>query len=576
MNLKMKTSRMKLLAFSLAALPLAALAYASGGAAKADAAAVTAPPAPTLAAPLANIVGMRRLTESQYRNTIADVFGPDIVVSGRFEPIVRPEHGLIAAGARDSSVSPAGLEQYDAMARNIAGQVFGEGHRGQFARCAPADPKAADPACASAVLTPLGRYLFRRPLTTEEQAFYVRLASDTVANAGSFHKGLELSLAAMLTSPQFLYVIETGEADPARPGELRLDNYSRATRLAMLLWDSSPNETLLTAAAQGRLTDERQLQTIAAQMVKSERFEQGVRAFFADMLLFEKFGELSKDPIVYPYFNTEVFNTLPEQMLRTIVDHLVTRDGDYRALFTTNRTFMTRALGPVYQVPVGRSYGWEPYEFSAGDDRAGLLGQAGFLALYSHSGRSSPTLRGRAIRELLMCQPVPNPPGNVNFTAVQDVTNKEMPTARIRLGEHNLDPVCAGCHKITDPIGLSLERFDGIGAFRRFENGAEIDTSGTLNNVKFLNAAGLGKVISEDPQTTQCVATRAFEYATGTNHVEDALVEQLDTGFAASKYNIRALFLTVATAPAAYQVNTKPLGPATQQVTMATSRQGRP
>jgi hypothetical protein len=574
MNLRLKTPKLKILALGLAALPLAALAYTSGG--TTQAASVTAPPAPTLAAPLGNIVGLRRLTESQYRNSIADIFGPDVVVSGRFEPIVRPGHGLISAGARDSSVTPSGLEQYDAIARNIAGQVFGEARRQQFIRCTPADAAKADAGCASAVLTPLGRYLFRRPLTTEEQAFYVKLASDTVPNTGSFYKGLELGLAAMLTSPKFLYVMETAEADPARPGELRLDNYSRASRLSMLLWDSAPNEALLSAAAQGKLTDQAQLQTMAASMVKSSRFEQGVRAFFSDMLLFEKFGELSKDSIVYPYFNTDVFNTLPEQMLRTITDHLVTRGGDYRQLFTTNRTFMTRALGPVYQVAVPQSHGWVPYEFAPGDDRAGLLGQAGFLALYSHSGRSSPTLRGRAIRELLMCQPVPDPPGNVNFTAVQETNNKAMPTARIRLGEHNLNPVCAGCHKITDPIGLSLERFDGIGATRRFENGAEIDISGALGAAKFQGAAGLGQALAADPQTTQCVTTRAIEYATGRTSAADSLVEAVEQGFAADKYSIRALFLRVATVPEAYQVNNKPLDNAHQQVTMASIRQGRP
>lgn len=572
MNLKMKNPKSKLFALGVAALPLAALAYGAGG--TTQAASVTAPPAPTMMKSLDNIVGLRRLTETQYRNTIADVFGPDIVVSGKFEPIVRPAHGLIAAGTRDSSISPTGFGQYDAIGRSIAEQVFGEKNRGQFIRCAPADETKPDAACASEVLTPLGRYLFRRPLTTDEQAFYVKLAGDTVANTGSFYKGLQLSLAAMLTSPKFLYVMETAEPDPARPGQLRLDNYSRASRLAMLLWDSAPNEALLTAAEQGRLTDQRQLQTVAASMVKSERFEAGVRAFFSDMLLFEKFGDLSKDSIVYPYFNTEVFNVLPEQMLRTITDHLVTRGGDYRQLFTTNRTYMTRALGPVYQVAVPKSYGWVPYEFAPGDDRAGLLGQAGFLALYSHSGRSSPTLRGRAIRELLMCQPVPDPPGNVNFTAVQDTANKAMPTARIRLGQHSTDAVCSGCHKITDPIGLSLERFDGIGMGRMTENGATIDTSGMLGTAKFQGAAGLGQALAADPQTTQCVTTRAIQYATGFNEAPDALIEAVEKDFAAGKYNIRSLFLRVATAPEAYQVQSKPLDTA-KQVTMADVRQGR-
>lgn len=543
--------RIRNLAIALAALPLLGLAWSM------DAAPVKAQANAPHAEPRADglrIVAMRRLTEAQYRNAIADIFGPDIKVAGRFEPIVRPAHELIASGARLASISPAGFEQFDSMARVIAAQVFDEAHRGQFVPCAPADAKGADAACAGKVLSPLGRYLFRRPLSPAEEAFYVKLAGDGAGPTGSFHKGLELALSAMLVSPRFLYVVETAEPDPTNPGELRLDNWSRASRLSFMLWNTTPNETLLRAAEQGKLTGEAQLAAEAERMVNSPRFEQGVRAFFTDMLLFEKFDELAKDPVIYPYFNQDVAQALPEQMLRTISDHLLARDGDYRELFTTQRTFMTRSLGALYRVPVTASEGWVPYEFSPSDDRAGLLGQAGFLAIYSHSGRSSPTLRGRAIREVLMCQPVPNPPGNVNFTAVQDTTNKAMPTARIRLDAHNADPVCAACHKITDPIGLTLERFDGIGGVRMIENGAQIDVSGSMDGVHFQGGSGLGKALAGSPDTTQCFTSRVLEYATGRPAEEASLVEALEERFAAGNYAIRALFQRVASMPEAYRV----------------------
>jgi hypothetical protein len=556
------SGRIKALALAAVAAPVAFALVSQGEAADKKSQAAEAPAGLVTTTADSQFVAMRRLTEKQYRNSIADILGPDIIVGGRFEPIVRPAHELIAAGARDASISPSGLEQFDAMARVIATQVFDEKHRAQFVPCAPADQAAADAQCASAALTPLGRLLFRRPLSTAEQAFYVKLASDAAKPTGSFYKGLELSLAAMLVSPKFLYIIESAEPDPANPGQLRLDNYSRASRLSYLLWNSTPNENLLKAAEEGRLTDQQQLNTMAAAMVKSPRLEQGVRAFFSDMLLFEKFDELAKDSVVYPYFNQDVGQALPEQMLRTIVDHLVIRGGSYPALFTTNRTFMTRALGAVYQVPVTKSYGWEPYEFGPQDGRAGLVSQAGFLALYSHSGRSSPTLRGRAVRELLMCQPVPNPPGNVNFTAVQDTTNKAMPTARIRLTQHNDDPVCSGCHSITDPIGLTLERFDGIGQMRMTENGAPIDVGGTMDGKTFQGSPGLGAALAANPQTTQCVAGRALEYATGRmSDEESGMIEGLHKSFAAQGYGIRALFLQVATMPEAYQVKTGEIAP---------------
>lgn len=544
------------LAATLAALA-AALAFSAGVAAtqSGSQSATSAPPIQAVQPQGTQIVAMRRITEAQYRSSIADIFGSDIRVAGRFEPIVRPVHELIAHGAREASISPAGLEQFDAMARQIAGQVFAAERRSQFAACQPADANAADAACAAGVLAPIGRLLYRRPLAAAEQAHYVRLAGAAAKATGSFDKGLELALAAMLVSPNFLYIIETAEADPARPGQLRLDNYTRAARLAMMLWNTAPNEALLTAASAGKLTDQAQLDAAAARMVASPRFEAGVRAFFSDMLLFEKFDELAKDPVIYPYFNQDVARALPEQTLRTVTGHLLARSGDYRQLFTTTQTYMNRALGPLYRVPVRKAQGWEAYTFAAGDDRAGLLGQAGFLAMYSHSGRSSPTLRGRAVRELLMCQPVPNPPGNVNFTAVQDVTNKAMPTARIRLTAHNTDEVCAGCHKITDPPGLSLERFDGIGAVRSSENDAAIDASGVMDGSPFEGALGLGKVLASSPDTTQCLAGRALQYATGLGSEDvSPWVEALDKQFAAEGYGIRALFLKVVTMPETWQV----------------------
>jgi hypothetical protein len=395
-------------------------------------------------------------------------------------------------------------------------------------------------------LPPLGRLLFRRPLTSVEIDHYVALARKGAGPSKSFHKGLELALGAMLVSPKFLYVIESAEPDPDHPGGLRLDNHARAARLSFMLWNSTPNEGLLRAAEQGRLTDPAVLSATVDKMVQSPRFESGVRAFFADMLLFEKFDELAKDPVIYPYFNQDVLQALPEQTLRTITGHLLDRSGSYQALFTTTDTVMTRALGAMYQVPVRRSSGWEAYRFSAKDDRAGLLGQAGFLALYSHSGRSSPTLRGRAIREVLMCQPVPNPPGNVNFTAVQDVTNKAMPTARTRLDAHNTDPVCAGCHKITDPAGLALEKFDGIGAVRVQENGAEIDVAGVMDGKAFFGGLGLGQTLATSPDTTMCVASRALEYAAGRPTEDEALLDTVQQHFAGSGYTIRALFAAIA------------------------------
>ncbi len=532
-----------------------------------------APPAVTLSEPLGQVVGLRRLTESQYRNSIADIFGPDIKVAGRFEPIVRPMHELIASSATESTISPVGLAQFDAIGRGVAEQVFDNAHRALNVKCLPMDDKLADANCAREALTPIGRYLFRRPLTASEQAGYVKIAGDAVSTTGSFHGGLKYAVAAMLISPDFLYVIESAEPDPDHPGAWRLDNYSRAARLSFLLWDTTPNEVLLEAAAKGELTNQSKLTVIASKMVKSPRLASGTRAFFTDMLLFEKFDEMAKDSVIFPRFNSEVASAMPEQLLRTIVDLLVTRQADYREIFTTRRTFVNRALGPLYEVRVQDSQGWVPHEFGPNDGRAGVLGHAGFLSLgEAQVGRSSPTIRGRAIREVLLCQPVPNPPGNVDFLDFEKVNNQARPTAKIRLVEHSTNPVCAGCHKLTDPIGLTLEKFDGIGAPRATENGAPIDTSGDFEGVNYSTATGLGKALAASQSATECVVGRALEYATGrTNSGNDALIAALEKGFKADKYRFPALLLRIASMPETYRVQTIKPSADSAKVAMVTS-----
>jgi hypothetical protein len=494
---------------------------------------------------------MRRLTEAQYRNAIADIFGADIQVGGRFDPIVRPEHELIATGAAESAISPAGFEQFDVMARTIADQVLDEDRRATFLPCAPADAGRADAACARAFFQRLGVYVFRRPLTPAELQFYVDLSARGAEPAHDFYTGLKLGLAAMLVSPEFLYRIEA-----VAPDGRQLDGWSKASRLSFLIWNSVPDEALLSAAARGDLATPKGLKAQVDRMLASPRAEQGARAFFSDFLQLDRLPDLSKDTVVYGRFTNGVGKDLAEQTLRTVVDLLITSDRPYPELFTTRKTFLNRKLGLLYSAPVANKDGWVAYEFPPDDDRAGILGQGAFLALFSHEGRSSPTLRGRAIREVLLCQPVPNPPANVDFSGFNDTSNAVLRTARQRLARHATDPVCASCHKITDPLGLPLERFDGVGAFRARENGALIDATGTFEGKAFDGASALGYLLAHSKAPNECVAKRVAEYATGATEekMPRGWLDALDKDFEAAGYKFRALVEQVALSPELYVV----------------------
>jgi hypothetical protein len=281
-------------------------------------------------------------------------------------------------------------------------------------------------------------------------------------------------------------------------------------------------------------------------MLASPRIEDSVRAFFDDMLGLIDFQTVSKDPLIYPAFAGAAGRDAREQALQTIVSHLVAEKGDYRDLFTTRRTFISPDLSPLYGIPAPAT-GWVAYTFPDDSPRAGLLTEIGFLAMYSHPGRSSVTKRGRALRELLLCQHVPDPPPNVDFSIIED-PKAHFHTARERLAAHATNPVCAGCHRMTDPIGLTLENFDGAGQFRATEKGATIDASGSLDAVKFNDAAGLGRALHDSPLVTSCLVNRTFAYAIGSSPAPDdrPVLAYLENRFAADGYKVPDLLRTIA------------------------------
>jgi hypothetical protein len=499
----------------------------------------------------------RRLRPDQYRSIIADVFGPTIKVEGRFEPDVRDD-GLFAIGVGHVGVTATGMEQYDAMARNIAAQVVGERHRDTLIPCKPAAASAPDDACAARFFAKAGPLLYRRPLAARELAEAVALARLATGTLQSFYAGLELSLAGMLESPQFLFRQEVAEPEPEHPGVYRLDAYSKASQLSFFLWNTAPDAELTAAARTGKLDSSSGLAHEVDRMLESPRLESGLRAFFTDMLQFDLFDTLAKDAQIYPKWTAKVAMDAQEQTLRTVVDLLLRQHGDYRDLFTTRRTFLTPLLGSIYGVPVPQqaSPDLELYEFPSGDPRVGIQAQASFVALHSHEGLSSPTLRGKALRELLLCEPVPAPPGNVNFATAQDTHNPDFKTMRARLTAHRTDPTCAGCHKLMDPMGLALENFDSDAGFRTRENGQLIDTSGELDGIRFTDPAGLGRALHDNPATGPCFVRRLYSYATGRPPARRDLpwIRYLERSFAEDGYRATDLMRRIASSDNFYRV----------------------
>lgn len=498
-----------------------------------------------VAADATQMVATRRLTESQYKHTIADIFGNDIVIKGRFEP-ERREDGLLAIGAGMLSISASGFEQYYAMAKGIADQVLDDKHRDKFVACG----STADEACTREFVKKYGRLLFRRPLSEEEITARVQLAASETAS-GKPIVGRKLALTSLLTAPQFLFLIESAEADPKAKGVLRLDGYSKAARLSYMLWDATPDAELMSAAESGQLHTADGVNKQVNRLLAGSNMEAGVRAFFSDMLQFDLVESVTKDASIYPKFSQDVAESAKEQTLRTLVDHLLVQNAPYPDVFTTRATSINRTLGSIYRVPFSSRGNWMPYTFPENAESAGVITQVTFLSVFSHPGRSSPTKRGAAIQEIFLCEPMPLPPANVDFSIVNDTNNPAMKTVRARLLAHAEDETCAGCHNKSDPLGLALERFDSLGQYRLTENGDAIDVSAKLNDKPFSGANGLGTILHDDPRAASCLVRNIYAYGVGRapSLADKAYLQNVSDAFAKDGFKLRAALQRIATSP---------------------------
>lgn len=511
------------------------------------------------AAPKIGPAKMHLLTQEQYRQVIADTFGPDIEVNGQFATELR-KGGLLAISSGETSVTGGQLQSFDSMGRAIAAQVTDPQRRQYLVPCKPANERTADAACAAEFFKTTGRILFRRPLTEQEIQLQVNVAGEAATKVRNFYDGLGFSLASMLVAPEFLFRQEIVKA--GADGSHELDDYSKASRLSFFLWNAQPDAELLRAAEAGELSTPAGVAKQADRMINSRRFEGAVRNFFADMLRFDEYANLQKDGTVFPKFTLTVSAESEEQTLRTLVDLLVTNKGDYRDIFTTRKTFLTTTLAAIYNVPLVKTTAsmeppsWQAVEYPEGDARTGLLSHISFTALHSHPGRTSPTIRGKALREVFLCQKVPDPPANVNFEVVQDTSNPQFKTARARVEAHMTTPACAGCHKVMDPMGLSLETFDGAGSYRTTENGVKIDTAGAFNGKPFKDALELNRVLHDDPSVVSCVVQRAVSYGLGREVAEGEKSWQtgLTKTFATDQYRLPDLFRRIATSPEFFRV----------------------
>jgi hypothetical protein len=485
---------------------------------------------------------LRRLTVDQYQNSVNDLLGVQVAFTTELEPDTA-QNGFYAIGAARATVSPAAAEKFELAAYEAAKQALAPERRATFVGCTP--KATTDTACTRQFVEKLGGRAYRRPLTAAESTRFVTVA-ETAQNAlKDFHAGLEFAIAGLLQSPNFLFRVELGEPDPGDATRLRYSDYELASRLSYTLWNTTPDATLLAAAAGGELTTSNGLMRESTRLIGDARVQAALDNFQAERLGLSDLSNLSKADSVYKGLNDDLKNALRDDVLRTLSQY--TQAGqDFLGLFDTKTAFVTPALAAIYGVSMtGSGTALTKVELPDSAKRMGLLGKPAFLALNAHSNETSPTLRGKYIRERMLCQSIGAPPPNV--VPVLGEPDPNAPTMRDRLKAHATDVTCASCHSQMDPLGLALEHFDAIGRYRADDNGHALDTTGTLDGEDFDGAIELSQLLRDDPGAAACIASQLYRYATA--HVETAgeasQIDALVKSFESSGHDFRSLVTQV-------------------------------
>jgi hypothetical protein len=490
---------------------------------------------------------LARLTQTQFRNSVQDIFGEHVVVPAALEPDASIE-GMIAIGTTRTSISPWGTEQYETASYSIAAQAMEPGaERDALVTCTPSS--SSDEDCATEVLTALGGKLWRRPLTSDEIDVVVTIANTSATTLGDFYDGLEFGIATLLQSPYFLFRVELGEPDPDDSSRLRYSDYEMASRLSYFLWNTTPDDELLAAAERGELTAEDDLREHAQRLLDSPRAREAVRSLFTDLYELYELDDLVKDPTVFTHFSSEVGSAAREETLMVLEDLIFEQRGDFRDVFTSRKTFVNRKLASIYNVAAPEREGFGALEWDDDDPRGGLLTHVSILALNSHPVASSATLRGKFIRQKVLCGIIPPPPANLD-TSIPEPSG-ETPTLRDRVAEHLEGEQCRSCHLLMDPMGLGLENYDALGRFRTHDNDVMIDPSGDVDGEPYADPLDLGRVLAQSQDVSSCLVKHVFRYANNRmeNNYERDLLDHIDTRFDASGNDVLELMLDVVMSP---------------------------
>ena len=491
---------------------------------------------------------IRRLTKTEYGNTLHDLFGvePSIAdglpdeVSGEgylnsLSPLQLEQYLTIADRVLDRIVAPA-----DARPTEVQKRLFGE----------PATPETASREAAREVARSLARKAYRRPPTEAELDVLVAAFELGRQNDLDYEQSLHLMLKAVLVSPQFLFVTPAVELESGAD-IVPLDDHQLASRLSYLLWATMPDDELMALADGGTLHEPEILEAQVKRLLQDRRSRALFDGFGAQWLGVGGLESQVFDPAVFPQMTAEMREAMYDEA-RLFFDSIVRENRSVVNFVDGDYTYLNEPLASIYGLEETVT-GPEMRKVQMSDEnRGGVLGMPGVLAATSFPNRTSAVKRGVWVLEQLLGDHVPAAPPSVPALDEQDQETVANLTLRERTELHRTNPVCANCHEILDPIGFGLENFDAIGQWRDQDaNGEAIDAAGELpGGERFSGPKDLKAIIAgRIDDLARNFAEKLLAYALGRRleGYDEIVVDELMHEIAGEGYRMQTLINAVVT-----------------------------
>ena len=341
--------------------------------------------------------------------------------------------------------------------------------------CRPA-ANADEIPCAKKIISTIARQAYRRPVADADLEDLLSVFQQA-RNHAKFEDGIRSVVQNIVTDPEFLFRFERTPAGVAPGSTYRISDLELAARLSYFLWSSAPDEELIRVAAQGQLKDPQTLERQVRRMLADPKSEALSKIFAAEWLNLQNLQDAQPDAFLYPNFDRNLADSMRHET-ELFFDSIVREDRSILDLLTANYTFVDEVLAKNYGIP--NVLGARFRRVTLTDEaRFGLLGQGSILTLTSVSNRTSPVQRGKWVMIVLLGTPPPPPPPNVP-PLKENQENGKAQSVRDKMEQHRKNEPCHSCHQLMDPIGLALENFDAVGAWRTKDSGLPIDASSKM------------------------------------------------------------------------------------------------